>query len=166
MIAKIAHYDWPETWPRLFDELLGLLKSGAESNVHGALRVLTEFIREDITDEQFPYIAPTLLPELYAVFCREEVCVLCLDLAKLKSSHISPITNQTYSNTIRAKCLGIFRDFSETLFMMKEERPDVLVNYLAPMLPAWMGSFKTILEKPSAGVEPEEVVLRHEVLRV
>lgn len=75
VIAKIAHCDWPETWPRLFDELLGLLKSGIENNVHGALRVLTEFIRDDMTDEQFPYIAPTLLPELYAVFCRDEVFV-------------------------------------------------------------------------------------------
>lgn len=141
VIAKIAHIDWPETWSVLFDELMGLLKSGNQDYVHGATRVLAEFIRDDITDQQFPHIAPVLIPELYQLF-----------------------TRTSFSPSIRARCLVIFRDFAEILFMIKEEHPEAIVNYLEPMLPSWMSAFKSVLGNPH--VPPEEVSLRHEVLRV
>ena len=89
VISKIAHLDWPESWPHLFDELMALLKSGVPEQVHGATRVLAEFVRDDITDQQFPYIAPILLPELYSVFVSEVgLYVLFTDENKLLiSSH-------------------------------------------------------------------------------
>ena len=143
LIAKIAHHDWPETWETLFDELMALLKSGNSNSVHGAIRVLTEFIRDDISDQQFPYIAPVLLPELYSIFTNE----------------------QTYPSAIRARCLGIFRDFAEILFMIKEEHPEAVENYLFPILPSWMEAFKRTLSNGSPNPTSEEIPLRNEVLR-
>ena len=76
MISKIAHIDWPDTWQTLFNDLMSLLKSGQADQVHGATRVLTEFIRDDITDQHFPFIAPVLLPELYSIFKNPNVRVI------------------------------------------------------------------------------------------
>ncbi|MGH0188478.1 UNVERIFIED_CONTAM: hypothetical protein FKN15_029839 [Acipenser sinensis] len=40
-ISAIAHWDWPEAWPRLFNLLMEMLVSGDVNAVHGAMRVLT-----------------------------------------------------------------------------------------------------------------------------
>ena len=40
-ISAIAHWDWPEAWPELFDILMQALTSGNQDAVHGAMRVLT-----------------------------------------------------------------------------------------------------------------------------
>lgn len=39
-ISAIAHWDWPEAWPELFQILMEALTSGQPSSVHGAMRVL------------------------------------------------------------------------------------------------------------------------------
>lgn len=39
-MSKIAHLDWPDSWPELFDVLLGHLKTGSADEVHGSMRVL------------------------------------------------------------------------------------------------------------------------------
>lgn len=40
-VSAIAHWDWPEAWPQLFNLLMGMLVSGDVNAVHGAMRVLT-----------------------------------------------------------------------------------------------------------------------------
>ena len=40
-ISAIAHWDWPENWSDLFDQLALYLESGEPNVVHGTLRVLT-----------------------------------------------------------------------------------------------------------------------------
>jgi len=72
-ISRIAQHDWPESWPHLFDSLLENLRSGDSKQVHGAMHVLSEFIRNDITDQQFPIVAPVLFPELFKIFNEEKV---------------------------------------------------------------------------------------------
>nr|XP_029527373.1 importin-9-like isoform X3 [Oncorhynchus nerka] len=71
-VSAIAHWDWPEAWPRLFTLLMDLLVSGDVSAVHGAMRVLTEFTRE-VTDTQMPLVAPVILPEMYKIFTMMEI---------------------------------------------------------------------------------------------
>lgn len=41
VISSIAHWDWPEDWPELFDVLMQALTSGNPHAVHGSMRVLT-----------------------------------------------------------------------------------------------------------------------------
>lgn len=40
-IAAIAHWDWPEDWPELFDQLMLALNSPNSNLVHGSMRVLS-----------------------------------------------------------------------------------------------------------------------------
>lgn len=40
-VSAIAHWDWPEAWPQLFNQLMEMLVSGDVNAVHGAMRVLT-----------------------------------------------------------------------------------------------------------------------------
>lgn len=40
-VSAIAHWDWPEAWPELFNLLMEMLVSGDVNAVHGAMRVLT-----------------------------------------------------------------------------------------------------------------------------
>ncbi|OXB72277.1 UNVERIFIED_CONTAM: hypothetical protein H355_003810 [Colinus virginianus] len=71
-VSAIAHWDWPEAWPELFNLLMEMLVSGDVNAVHGAMRVLTEFTRE-VTDTQMPHVAPVILPEMYRIFTMAEV---------------------------------------------------------------------------------------------
>ncbi|MXQ88070.1 hypothetical protein E5288_WYG017119 [Bos mutus] len=71
-VSAIAHWDWPEAWPQLFNLLMEMLVSGDVNAVHGAMRVLTEFTRE-VTDTQMPLVAPVILPEMYKIFTMAEV---------------------------------------------------------------------------------------------
>lgn len=75
VISKIAHFDWPEVWPTLFDELMSCLNSKHADAVHGATRVLVEFVREVVSDEQVPIVAPVLFPQLLQIFSNE-VCMI------------------------------------------------------------------------------------------
>ncbi|OXB67266.1 hypothetical protein ASZ78_015907 [Callipepla squamata] len=70
-VSAIAHWDWPEAWPELFNLLMEMLVSGDVNAVHGAMRVLTEFTRE-VTDTQMPHVAPVILPEMYRIFTMAE----------------------------------------------------------------------------------------------
>ena len=66
-ISELAHCDWPDEWPELTTLLLGLLSSGQPDAVHGALRVLTDFVKTDLAEDQLLPIAQTMLPALLHV---------------------------------------------------------------------------------------------------
>ena len=93
-VSAIAHWDWPENWPDLFDQLVLALDSGDANLVHGAMRVLTgectglcvlslvsawdlafphrllslsaEFCH-DVSDQQMPHVAPIIFPQLHRI---------------------------------------------------------------------------------------------------
>ena len=46
-ISAIAHWDWPESWPELFQILMEALTSGQPSSVHGAMRVLAGIVKNN-----------------------------------------------------------------------------------------------------------------------
>ena len=50
-VSAIAHWDWPEAWPGLFQILMEALTTGNSDAVHGAMRVLTgglQYIKNSI----------------------------------------------------------------------------------------------------------------------
>jgi len=142
-ISRIAQHDWPESWPHLFDSLLENLRSGDSKQVHGAMHVLSEFIRNDITDQQFPIVAPVLFPELFKIFNEEKL----------------------YSPQTRARAVAIMRDFVEMLNTVKEEHPDAAQFYLGPVLDDWMTNMLLFL-KSSPSTEFGDYGLRLEVLNL
>ncbi|TPX69623.1 hypothetical protein SpCBS45565_g02263 [Spizellomyces sp. 'palustris'] len=141
VVSRIAHFDWPESWPDLFETLLADIRGGNADHVHGAMRVLAEFVRDDLTDQHFPYLAPALLPELHRIFGTED----------------------SYSPRDRARALGMFRDFADIAYMVSDEHPEVIRNYVEPLLPTWMESFKKTLA--NINTTPESLPVKHEVLR-
>ncbi|KAJ3339970.1 Importin 9 [Gonapodya sp. JEL0774] len=141
-VSKIAHTDWPEQWPDLLNVLLANLQSGEASRVHGAMRVLAEFMKNDVTDQQFPHVAPILLPELFKIFSNP----------------------QTYPPQSRARCASVFRDAVDMLNNVKEEHPDAPTQFLLPLMPGWMSAFQVVLAAPSTRVT-EELILRLEVTK-
>ncbi|ORX95566.1 ARM repeat-containing protein [Basidiobolus meristosporus CBS 931.73] len=105
------------------------LKNGNPAEVHGAMRVFAEFARNDITDQQFPHLAPILFPELLRILLSEEA----------------------YSYRTRARSVAIFKNCIEMLFMVKEENPAAIDGYLKPILPTWMEAFLKLLSSQVTG---------------
>ena len=70
-LTGIAHWDWPDHWPQLFDVLMEAMRADDEYAVQGAVRVLKELAR-DLTDSQIPTVAPVILPDIYRIFCESE----------------------------------------------------------------------------------------------
>jgi hypothetical protein len=53
--------------------LLGLLDAGGPDAVHGALRVMTDFVKDDLTEDQLLPIAKEMLPKLLAILGAADV---------------------------------------------------------------------------------------------
>ncbi|KAJ3310538.1 Importin 9 [Boothiomyces sp. JEL0838] len=134
-VSKIAHLEWPEHWPNLFMDLIELLKSDLHA-CHGALSVLTNFVRDDLSDLAFPQIAPILLPELYKIF------------------------TGNYPSNLRGKAVSICKDFVEMIYMVKEEYPEAVTNYLVPFINLWMNTFTQILK------ESDDIMIKNQVLLI
>ncbi|KAG9295192.1 hypothetical protein G9A89_006173 [Geosiphon pyriformis] len=134
IVSKIAHNDWPEAWPNLVDLLMSLLKTGSPNHVHGAMRVLTEFVTQDVTDQQFAHIAPLMLPELLKIV----------------------ESNGVYSYRTRGRAVAIFRHSLEILFMLKEEHPEATDSFIAPISAHWLQLFVNILNQRATNNEELE----------
>ncbi|XP_022238749.1 importin-9-like [Limulus polyphemus] len=111
-ISAVAHWDWPEAWPQLFDLLMEALTSGDSNAVHGAMRVLTEFSRE-VTDNQMLQVAPVILPEMYKIFREDE----------------------KYAIRTRGRAVEIFATCAQMIAIMAEYNKGVAKSLLYPVLP-------------------------------
>ncbi|KAG0092221.1 hypothetical protein BGZ93_003846 [Podila epicladia] len=146
VVSKIAHLDWPDSWPNLLDVLVHHLKSGSADEVHGSMKVLAEFISKDVTHVQLPFVAPVLFPELLRIM----------------------VTEQMYSHATRSRCASIFRNATEMMFTVKETHPEAVKLYLKPIIGQWNEAFISILSKRTTDnpeIEVAEWRLKSEVLR-
>lgn len=73
VVSKIAHDDFPEDWPNLFDILLSYLKASNKDSVHGAMHVLLEMVKKDISIQQLPQVGPVLIPEMFRILTSDSV---------------------------------------------------------------------------------------------
>ena len=73
VISSVAHCDWPEEYPTLLTDLIGLLSLPSPPAVHGALQVFTEFISSDLTEDQILPVLRQLLPILLNILGSTEV---------------------------------------------------------------------------------------------
>ena len=92
--------------------MLSLLQSSEISLIDGAIKVLSDFIRDDLSDTAFPAIAPVLMPELVRVFENVE--------------------------GVRGDVIGIIREFVEVIYMVKEEHPEGFIGYLILIFSKWL----------------------------
>ncbi|ELT91403.1 hypothetical protein CAPTEDRAFT_225381 [Capitella teleta] len=122
-VSAIAHWDWPEEWPQLFDILMQALTSGNHNLVHGAMRVLTEFSRE-VTDIQMQHVAPVILPEMFKIFTNDQV----------------------YSIRTRGRAVDIFNTCAGLIVAMNELQRGVAKQLLFPVLPQFTEAFIKALQ--------------------
>ncbi|KAL6428614.1 hypothetical protein ACFW04_007913 [Cataglyphis niger] len=126
-ISGIAHWDWPENWPALFDVLVSCLRDESEYAVHGAMRVLTEFSR-DVTDTQLPNVGPIILQEMYRIFQNE---------------------NQ-YSIRTRGRAVEIFITITTLAANMGMYEKGFTEQYLQPIIPMFCEKFVECLRVPNS----------------
>lgn len=80
VLSTIAHSDWPDHCPTLLNDLLALINSSSPHSVHGALQVLAEFAREELTEDQLLPVLRELLPVLLTILGQADVRLSYLTL--------------------------------------------------------------------------------------
>jgi hypothetical protein len=65
-LSTLATYDWPDDYP-------DLLSSGSPDGVHGAMRVISEFVKNDLSEDQLLPVVQDLVPALLAVLGSPQV---------------------------------------------------------------------------------------------
>ncbi|KAI7903140.1 armadillo-type protein [Cokeromyces recurvatus] len=146
VVSKIAHDDFPEDWPNLFDILLSYLKSNSADSVHGAMHVLLEMVKKDISIQQLPQIGPVLIPEMYRILTSDNV----------------------YSFSTRGRAVNILTSCIEMLSTLREENPALAEQFIAPIIPQWMEAFVIILNHHVQGDDEkatEEYGLKMKVVK-
>jgi importin-9 len=134
--SKIASVDFPEAWPELLPTLLQIISgTGPDSQVHGALRVLSELVESGFSEEQFFAIARDLVNGLQTV-----------------------ALNTNRKPIVRAMAMSVFRACFDTLEMVMEDHKVAVKGFLDEALKGWMPFFidtiKLVLPEPP--VEADE----------
>ena len=143
-ISSIAHWDWPDQWPELFNILTTAL--GGNTNdafaVHGAVRVLKEFTR-DLTDQQIPQVAPIIFPDMYRIFVDQE---------------------GQYTIRTRSRAIEIFTTLSSMICTMGEVNKSLPKAIMEPVLPKFTEALVGGLSLP-AGSHLTDAGLKTAVLK-
>lgn len=134
--SKIASVDFPESWPELLPTLLQSISgTGPDSQVHGALRVLSELVESGFSEQQFFAVARDLVKGLQTV-----------------------ALNANRKPIVRAMAMSVFRSCFDTLEMVMEDHKAAVKSFLDEALIDWMPFFvetmKTVL--PEAPAETDE----------
>ncbi len=130
-VGIIAHWDWPECWPELFNLLLSALVATPNTPidlnaVHGALETLTEIVQE-VTDIQMPQVAPSIIPQMYKIF----------------------IDPANYSINLRKMSLEIFNALVTVIAEMSEYDTSAGKKYLFPYMNDFVFAMVKALSLPA-----------------
>ncbi|KZT52890.1 ARM repeat-containing protein [Calocera cornea HHB12733] len=124
VISTCAKSDFPARWPTLLDNLLAYLSSGDPSQVHGAMTVLSELVRAELSEDQTIPMLQRMLPVLLNVLGAGEV----------------------YSGPTRARAVHVFSECLRALEMLKSEYPKQIKSATEQILPTWLSAFQHLLQ--------------------
>ncbi|WVR07905.1 hypothetical protein IAU60_004948 [Kwoniella sp. DSM 27419] len=127
-LSTVAKYDWPDDYPDLLSQLVSLLR-GSPDSVHGAMRVISDFVRNDLSEDQLLPVVQDVLPAVLAILGDPE--------------HHSPTT--------RASTVAVFRQTIRMLETVKEEHPQAVKQAMEKLAPVWFGAFTQLLSVDAAG---------------
>ncbi|KAF7545855.1 hypothetical protein G7046_g9462 [Stylonectria norvegica] len=122
VVGKIAIYDFPTNWPGLLPTVLGVVSSGSDAQLHGALRVLGDLIEESVSEDQFFSMARDISKGLTEV-----------------------ALNDSRKPMLRALAISIFRGCFDLMNMVKEERNKEVKAFADELLQQWNPFFITVL---------------------
>lgn len=133
-ISNIAQSDYPDSYPALLPTLMHYLSAGLAAQqqqqqgstagiaVHGAMRVLSEFVRQELAETEM-------------IGMMREIGPLLLDILR------SPLSDAGS----RVSAVGIFRNCVRTLYIIKDENPDAANNAVAMILPTWLETLRELV---------------------
>ncbi|KZO96466.1 ARM repeat-containing protein [Calocera viscosa TUFC12733] len=124
VVSTCAKYDFPSRWPTLLDNLLAYLSSGDPAQVHGAMTVLSELVRSELSEDQTIPMLQRMLPVLLHVLGAGEV----------------------HSGHTRARAVNVFSECLRALEMLKSEYPKQIKTATEQILPTWLSAFQQLLQ--------------------
>ena len=96
------------------------------------MQVFTEFVKDDLTEDQILPVLRQLLPVLMTILGNP----------------------QKHSALTRARAISVFRQCLSALYMVKEQHPKAIKEAVDTVLPQWINAFKVLLD-----CDPAEDVL-------
>ena len=138
VVSKIANADFPEDWPDLLDNLLGIIKQGSDGQIHGALKVLGELVDDCLADETFFSVARDLVETIYNV-----------------------AVNEGRKATLRALAVNVFRACFDILEMLMDNHKEAVKGFADQALNAWIPFFVGTMKAPLPPPPSEDEELQH-----
>ncbi|RWA09716.1 hypothetical protein EKO27_g5399 [Xylaria grammica] len=131
VVGKIANVDWPEQWPLLLPTLLNTIPTGNESQLLGALKVLSDLVEESLSDDQFFSMAQDIVKVVY-------------DTA----------INESRKPQLRALAVSVFRGCFDLMDTVKDEHPKEVSAFAEESLKGWFPLCLEILKLQLPKIEP------------
>ena len=97
VVSKIGSADSPDEWPSLLPTLLHMISTGTALKVHGALKVLGEFVEEGLDEDQFFAVARDLVKVLYDISVDQGRKPVLRALGKCPSELVANVTSRTHA---------------------------------------------------------------------
>ncbi|WVQ75750.1 hypothetical protein IAR50_005381 [Cryptococcus sp. DSM 104548] len=127
-LSAIARFDWPEDYPSLLPSLIQLLNNGSPNSIHGSMRVIQDFVRNDLSEDQLLPVVQELLPAV-------------LNILGNPAAH---------SPTTRASTVHVFRQVLRMLETIREEHPQAAKSAIDSLSAVWLDAFKQLLAQDAA----------------
>ncbi|KAM3424672.1 hypothetical protein BST61_g6659 [Cercospora zeina] len=132
VVSKIATADFPDDWPDLLQHVMSVVSTGVDSQLHGALKVLSELVDDCFNEEQFFKIGRHLVKVVYDV-----------------------AANNARKATLRALAVSVFRSTFDILEMVMEDHKAAVKSFAEENLAGWLPFFIEILQTPIPSPPPE-----------
>ncbi|KAI9761028.1 MAG: hypothetical protein M4579_001291 [Chaenotheca gracillima] len=144
VVSKIASADFPDHWPTLLPTLLHTIPSGNASQVHGALKVLSDLVDDSLSDEQFFHVARDLIKVVYDVAVEESRKTILRALGEI---YIAKRDIFTQANLLLA-AVSVFRSCFDILETVMEVHKAAVKGFVDEALSAWFPFFIDVIRKP------------------
>ncbi|KAI6376198.1 hypothetical protein MCOR25_002833 [Pyricularia grisea] len=125
VVSKIANVDFPERWPALVPTLLSVMPTGSDNQLHGALKVLNDFVEENLSEDQFFTMARDIVGAVYQV-----------------------ALNEQRNGLLRSLAVSVFRTCFDLLDMVKDDHPKEVKGFVEEALGGWLPFFQQVLKAP------------------
>ncbi|UZJ51013.1 hypothetical protein CBS101457_000333 [Exobasidium rhododendri] len=138
-LVNIASCDWPDEFPDLLPKIKHLLTRPAGSiensfAIEGALAFLDDWFYTSMDETGLMSITREILPDLERILSQPEI----------------------YSCPTRCRCISIFDQMLETLWMVKEQYPEASKAVSAEIVPRWLTSLQAMVSSDLLQMIPAE----------
>lgn len=123
VVGKIANNDFPDKWPTLLPTLLEIIPKGTDTQLYGALKVLSDIVEESLTEDQFFSAAHPIIDVVYNV-----------------------ALSDARKPNLRALAVHVFRGCFDLMDMVKDDHPKEVKGFAEEALKGWLPFFSQVLQ--------------------